>query len=117
MERPEGRRTAGERPGGGLPEGDRRGGRGFTGRGVRAGGRLPPVERLFPLDGGGGFGRNIVGDPADVLDGVGDEGGDFQEVFHGEGVHVGGHAVFADDGPEGEDPAVLTDIPGNADAS
>jgi hypothetical protein len=56
MERPEVGWSAAERPDGGLPEGDRRGGRCFTGRGVRARGRLPPLEHLFPLDGGWRFG-------------------------------------------------------------
>lgn len=48
---------------------------------------------LLPLNSGRRLGRNIVRHPSNLFYGVGDHAGYFEQVFHGEPVHIGGHAV------------------------
>ena len=55
---------------------------------------------LFPLDGGGGLGGDIVDDTIDALHLVDDAGGDLVQHIVGDAGPVGSHEVAGGDGAE-----------------
>ena len=71
---------------------------------------------LFPLNGRGGLGGDVVDDAVDTLDLVDDAGADPVQKLVGEPCPVGGHEIVRPDGPEGDGavigPAVAHDAHG-----
>ncbi|MEY5025724.1 MAG: hypothetical protein RLZZ244_1252 [Verrucomicrobiota bacterium] len=72
---------------------------------------------LFPLDGGGRLGGDVVYDPVYAFDLVDDARGDLGEKVVGHPDPVGGHAVLTFDDAEGDGVLVGTFIPHDADGT
>ena len=70
-------------------------------------------KKLFPFDGAGGFGADIVDDPVDSMDLVDDAVGEFSQEFVGQVGPVGGHAVGAGDGADSHHVLVSAGITHN----
>src|SRR5262245_4543077 len=71
---------------------------------------------LLPLDRARGLGADVVDDPVHAAHLVGDRAGDLGEEIRGQTGPVGGHAVQAVDGTEGDDVLVGTAVAHDADA-
>ncbi len=78
--------------------------------------RVAVLVWLFPFDGAGGFGGDVVDDAVDAGDFVDDAAADAGEEVVGEAGPVGGHEVFGGDGAEGDDFLVGTAVAHDADA-
>src|SRR5262245_6639931 len=76
---------------------------------------LPLAVRSLPLDRGGGLARDVVDDAVDAADLVDDAAADAPEEIGREDGPVGGHAVAALDGADGDHVVVGALVPHDAD--
>ena len=73
------------------------------------------AQDLFPLDGGGRLGGDIVDDAVNAFDFIDDPAGNAVQDFVGQLVPVGGHAVETLNGAHGDDVFVGPVVAHNAD--